>query len=295
MIDTTSLAGCSSSKEVNVIIPYKQPTFAAIKAVAFLNGFEISLSGSQPGVTPFEVQIMNVMPSNGGVSLKITATTTAKIYTVFVSVIAWSSSAQYVLGDVYQYTSFAPVSEGGSGIVAGDESAHDIFGFSGFIVSAGQFLLSAEYANQRFSFTVATTFQYLTFSYFFINSPACSECPGYPYPYNGICQAQCPPGTVLTNGVCTTTTIQCPPGTVLINGVCTQTSTQCPNGYYWNGTACCPNQNNQCPPGYYWNGSACCPQQQNCPAGTYWNGTACAIQQQNCPPGTKWNGTACCI
>jgi len=110
MIDTTPLAGCSSSKQVNVIIPYRQANFAAIKAVAFLNGFEISISGSQPGVTPFEVQVMNVMPSTGGVSLKLTATTTVKVYNVFVSVIAWSAAAQSVVGDVYQYTSFAPVS-----------------------------------------------------------------------------------------------------------------------------------------------------------------------------------------
>ena len=39
MIDTTALAGCSNSKEVNVVLPYKQTAFTAVKALAFLNGF----------------------------------------------------------------------------------------------------------------------------------------------------------------------------------------------------------------------------------------------------------------
>ena len=39
MIDTTALAGCASSKEVNVVLPYKQSGFGAVKAVAFINGF----------------------------------------------------------------------------------------------------------------------------------------------------------------------------------------------------------------------------------------------------------------
>jgi hypothetical protein len=39
MIDTTALAGCSSNKEVNVMLPFKNSQFVANKAVAFLNGF----------------------------------------------------------------------------------------------------------------------------------------------------------------------------------------------------------------------------------------------------------------
>ena len=53
---------------------------------------------------------MNVMVTSGGVSLKLTSTTTAKIYTAFVSVIAWSSTAQSVIGDTYTYNTFAALS-----------------------------------------------------------------------------------------------------------------------------------------------------------------------------------------
>lgn len=39
MVDTTSLAGCSSNKEVNVMLPYRNSQFVAGNAIAFLNGF----------------------------------------------------------------------------------------------------------------------------------------------------------------------------------------------------------------------------------------------------------------
>lgn len=38
-IDTTSLAGCTSSKEVRVILPYSNSNFQGVNAVAFLHGF----------------------------------------------------------------------------------------------------------------------------------------------------------------------------------------------------------------------------------------------------------------
>ena len=297
MIDTTPLAGCSANKEVNVVLPYKQNGFGGIKAVAFLNGFEISISGCQPGVTPFEIQILNVAVTSGGVSLKLTVTTSVKVYNAYVSVLAWSMSATSVVGDTYQYNTFAPLSELSSnsiGVSGDPEDRFGMFGFSGFIVSAGQFWLSANLVNNQFAFTTATTFQYLSFGYFFVSVPACSDCPGYPYPYNGVCQANCPPGTYLSNGRCIPVSNQCPPGTYWNGTACcpsTHTPT-CPAGTFWNGTACCPVTTN-CPLGTYWNGQSCVPQ-HNCPPGQYWNGTACCSTIPTCPPGTQWNGTACC-
>lgn len=56
-VDTTPLAGCSHSKEVKVILPYKQANFNSSNAVVFLHGFEMSTEGSQT-VQPFEVQML---------------------------------------------------------------------------------------------------------------------------------------------------------------------------------------------------------------------------------------------
>ena len=78
--------------------------------MAFLHGFEISTVTGQSGPAPFEVQIMGITPAVAGVSLRITATTGTKVYSVVVSYIAWSSQAQQVVGDTYEYNSFAPLS-----------------------------------------------------------------------------------------------------------------------------------------------------------------------------------------
>ena len=201
MVDTTALAGCSASKEVNVILPFKHNQFAAVGAVTFLNGFEISTQGYQVGTAPFEIQVMKIGILSSGVSLRITATTSTKIFNVFVSILAWSAQAQYVLGDTYEYNSFAPVKSLSSGAVSlSYGSTHDMFGFSGFIVQNGQFSISGTYTNGMFSFISVTSFQYLSFSYFFISMPDCADCPGYPYPYNGVCQVSCPAGSYLSNG-----------------------------------------------------------------------------------------------
>jgi hypothetical protein len=38
-IDTTSLAGCSTTKQVNLILPFRTQGFTPVKALTFLNGF----------------------------------------------------------------------------------------------------------------------------------------------------------------------------------------------------------------------------------------------------------------
>ena len=266
MVDTTALAGCSSNKEINVILPYKNSQFGATKAVAFLNGFEISTVNGQ--VSPFEVQVMNIAPAVGGVSIRITATTGTKVYTVVVSYIAWSAQAQGAFGSTYEYNSFAAMTTLSTTTFASTSgNTHEVYGFTGFIVGSGKFLLSATLINNAFSFTTATTFSYLSFSYLFISIPACSQCQGYPIAYNGQCIAQCPQGTFLQNGICVASTPTCPSGT------------------YWNGTACV-SSTPTCPSGQYWNGTCCVTTTPTCPSGTFWNGTACWSNGVVCPSGT---------
>ncbi len=100
-IDTTALAGCSQTKEVKVIIPFKDESFHGASAVAFIHGFEMSTTGCQAGSNPFEIQVLNLGVSNGGVALRVTVTSSTKVFNVYVSVISWCSSAQYVVGSTY--------------------------------------------------------------------------------------------------------------------------------------------------------------------------------------------------
>ena len=68
-IDTTALAGCSTSNIVNVILPFKVQGFAAVKTLTFLHGFEVTSVMNSGSNSPFEVQIINVSSNSAGISL----------------------------------------------------------------------------------------------------------------------------------------------------------------------------------------------------------------------------------
>jgi len=38
-VDTANLAGCGQSRDVRVMLPFRTPNFAPIKALTFINGF----------------------------------------------------------------------------------------------------------------------------------------------------------------------------------------------------------------------------------------------------------------
>lgn len=111
----------------------------------------------------------------------------------------------------------------------------DVYGVTGFIVSnGGSFSISSSFNANVFTFTTSSAFIYLGFSYFFISAPLCSDCAGYPIPYNGVCYSNCPAGTYMVNGSC----ISCPAGQIWNGNACVPNTPQCPNGMIWNGTAC---------------------------------------------------------
>lgn len=93
-IDTASLAGCSDSNQVNVVLPYKNQGFTPIKAFTFLNGFEITSVNNFGSSTPFEVQVINVAIVATGVSLSITLTSATKVFNIFLSLITYDNTFQ---------------------------------------------------------------------------------------------------------------------------------------------------------------------------------------------------------
>jgi hypothetical protein len=100
-IDTASLAGCSQSNQLNAILPFKTQGFAPIKAFTFLNGFEVSSIVNLGSNTPYEVQIITTSLNSTGLAISITVTSATKVFTVFLSVIAYDNTFQNVYSGNY--------------------------------------------------------------------------------------------------------------------------------------------------------------------------------------------------
>jgi len=52
-LDTSNLAGCSNSKEMRVLLPFKTQNFSPIKVLTFINGFELSTVNYLGSNTPY--------------------------------------------------------------------------------------------------------------------------------------------------------------------------------------------------------------------------------------------------
>ncbi len=58
-VDSGSLAGCISGKDIHVLLPFRTNFKGAIKALTFLHGFEITSNKVFGSNSPFEVQVIN--------------------------------------------------------------------------------------------------------------------------------------------------------------------------------------------------------------------------------------------
>lgn len=202
-IDTASLAGCSSDSQVNVILPYQTNNFQAVKAMTFINGFEMTSVVNLGINTPFEVQVINVTMIAAGVSVSITVSSATKLFNVFLSLVAYDSTLQYAYSGFYSYDNYFPSYSLTAAVkFALENNTLDFYGVNGFIIgnNNSQFLFDAKFSlSTGFTFTTASNFQYLTFNYFFISGPLCSACNGYPLYYQGRCYSDCPMNTFRVN------------------------------------------------------------------------------------------------
>lgn len=182
-VDTAALAGCSSQKEVKVILPFKEAQFAAVNALAYLNGFEMSVGGPcGGGVSAFDVQVINLGVVAGGVALRVTATSAVRVYKVVVSVLAWCSQEQ-VIGSTYSATPLVASPTLTTQTISTVANLNvNLYGFSGFIVASGMaFNLNSQFDSSGiFTFTTSSAYSFLSYSYFFLKRSACQDCTGYP-------------------------------------------------------------------------------------------------------------------
>lgn len=58
-VDSGSLAGCISGKDIHVLLPFRTNFKGAIKALTFLHGFEITSNKVFGSNSPFEIQVIN--------------------------------------------------------------------------------------------------------------------------------------------------------------------------------------------------------------------------------------------
>lgn len=307
-IDTTSLAGCGQARDVRVLLPFRTPNFQAVKALTFLNGFEISSSTTSNGNTPYEVQVSNVAVNTSGVSLSVTVTSNTKVFSVYLSLIAYDCTLQNVVASNYEYTAYFPNPSLSTALTYPlPNHSLDFYGVTGFLITntGSSFLFETAFTSSAtFTFSTASNFQYLSFNYFFLNPPLCSNCPNYPIYYANACYNSCPSGTFLNGTTCST----CPTGQTWNGNACIPICTggqvynpstgncQCNQGFFWTGSQCvtCPSgqiwnpQTNQCgcQSGWFWNGNSCI----QCTGGQFWNANSNSCV---CPQGTQWNGNAC--
>ena len=292
-VDTSSLVGCGQDKEVKVLLPFRTPGFVPVKALTYINGFEMTSIQAAGANSPYEVQIINATVLTNGVSLSITVTSVTQVYTIYISIVAYTSALTDVYAGTYTYDTFFPASSLSTQIngYVPTPFAISLYGFSGFIINnnGSNFSFRASLLSNTFSFMTSSSFNYLTFSYFFLNYTACFNCPGYPYYYIGQCYTTCPPNTSPVGFNCNPTTV-CPPGKLYnpTTGKC-----ECPPGFY--GDTC----QIPCTGGRITDGDKC-----YCPGNTYWNGNDCSIQCPPprvynpllgciCPPESFWNGQTC--
>ena len=215
--------------------------------------------------------MLNIIATALGVSLKLTVTTNTKVFNVFISYIAWDINTKYTVGGSYEYNTYSPRSSLTTSVSNVQANMIDVSGITGFIISNGPFLINTTFTNSRqFNFYTFTNFTYLSYSYFFLNYPPCSDCSGNPYLFNGSCYASCPAPSYQVNGSCFT----CPQGQIFNGTACINSMPQCPTGQTWNGTNCIITASIICPNGLSWNGSICMSAIQ-CPGNLVWNGFYC--------------------
>ena len=312
-VDTGSLGNCETGKSIQVILP----TIAASNYTnhkIFLHGFEISTQLYSPDErSPFEIQIIGSKQNSSGISLMLSVTTITQVQAIHVSYVSWySTNLTMVTGDfaedIMEYAEISHIPEANIG-----RNYARIFGFTGFVINHDNQALSVatQWTGSKFVFNLEESqmlMSYLSFEYIFFLGSECSDCPNYPFVFNGTCRQYCPEGYHATG-----------------ENICID----CGDGHYWNGTACvkeCPSgqflnlalNECECPAGLHWNGKIClsCPggkifnPERNvceCPEGTRWNGFGCATIETctdgrewnvfkfmcECPQNSFWNGTFC--
>lgn len=236
------------------------------KALTFLNGFEVASVSPKVGYwTPFEVQVVVTAVGVQGLTLLISTTSATQVHSLFISYIAYDSSAiPNVNSFNFVYNKYIGISSSVIKLEANlATSSAAVFGLNGFIVgnSVGPFGITLSYdpASNSGLVTSSSNYYYLSANGFFLLGGPCGQCKGYSINYNGNCLASCPAGTNFDGKTCVT----------------------CQNGQIWSNSACVTPAapvNPSGPTGGSGSGSSVV-NVISCPGGTYWDG-----QQLRCLP-----------
>lgn len=279
-VDSGSLAGCVSGKDIHVLLPFRTNFKGAIKAQTFLHGFEITSNKVFGSNSPFEIQLINTEINSTGIAVSITVTTVTQIQSIFISYIGWGSEFTEIHTGSFLFDTYvASASLAHTPSVNLTKNLVDFYGFNGFILNnnGADFKLSTSWTSNQFKFTTNSNYRYLSFNYFFVLGGSCTQCKGYPIFYEKNCVAYCPTGSNYNGQTCITcVTAQKWNGTECVD--------RCDSGKIWNVTS----QSCTCPSGQFWNGYACIV----CPSGKTWNVNT---QSCECPVSSTWNGVTCVV
>lgn len=235
-IDSGLLAGCSSGKEIRVLLPFRTSfvSYIDIKHLLFLHGFEITtMPFSENRRSPYEIQLGSSVANTSGIAVTLSVTTITQVNSIYISYIAYQDTVLRVIDGSYAYDLKTGEGLAHAPIISVPRNYARLYGMSGLIINFNyqSVYFSTEWTGHEFHFGLGaseTLVQYLTYEYIFFAGSECEDCPGYPISFNGTCVNACPPNTFIT------------PENVCLS---------CGEGRYWNGSACAV----KCPAGQYMN------------------------------------------
>lgn len=145
-INTASLSGCASGKEIIAFIPLTDCSISGPKALTFINGFEISsISVNSSYLTPFEVQLVSNSVSQTGITVVISSTSATQVHSLFISYVVYDPYILNLVAGSYLYNKYTRntylVFTPPIGISNNNVAFH---GFNGFILANNGKALSLE-------------------------------------------------------------------------------------------------------------------------------------------------------
>ena len=200
-IDSGALGNCEPGKNIQVLMPFRNIQYREnFQHNLFLHGFEISTQYySEQSQSPFEIQIVASSTNSSGIVVFFSVTTITQVQSLYISYVAWAETTLTIVSGkfVSEITSAAEISHIPESNIGRNYAR--IFGITGFIINHERqnLFFQTHWSGSKFVFNLEISqslIKYISFEYLFFLGSECSDCPNYPFIFNGTCRQFCPEG-----------------------------------------------------------------------------------------------------